>query len=1416
MLLAGADGHEETRVALEGVAHRIREEQLQVQRLGHILIGCGIAAVAAGEWLHGAGGAALWAWTAGVAGAGAVAIAASALWGEWRRRPRLRNAAAAAAAVLSLSLGAVLVAGALRVRRIECCWAAERERLVTRASERLDATLRRAVTEARRLAERGATAALLPDEERFTRLQEAVRDGPAGLERGVVILAPNGDPLAWAGRHRLVPTNDTAELRADITPFYVSLHARRQTRGDGSAIGTVLLYAAPVAPDSEEALSVAFTRSTGVALRFYAPSIATHDSDVFEFCPVKCDRTAARLFSVRPQPPEQGGAKLRTLRVTARVAAVLLVTALLLLLCAAPPGASRWSVLITGVWVVVRASVGLPVPFSSYFSPATFFRPVLEVAHVSAGSLSAVSGVLLLLAAALWRRGGVGGTGRGGTVGRPRWWQPGVAIVLLVVAPYLVRYFGRGITPPAGSVGFGLWLSWEAALALVSMALVVLAAALVRGPAEPRRVPWTVPAACVWAVIAGAAGLWLWQPYGAWPGWYTWVWLPALAGVIVPAPRRWALAGIATVAGTAAALVTWEAGVEGRISLAMRDAQRLGHEGDAVAVAKLERFGLELTTGASLLPPPRSAGDLYALWLRSPLAEDEYPVVLGLWSRTGRRLAELRLAALEGLSPSLLAALVRSAVDTAGFRVERLERIPGVHYVLVARLASGNRVTVGVGPRSRAMLPDRVARFLRGERVAQPPYTILLSLPNPSGPLPPADLEWSRVGWEARGDRSVELPGGVRHVHVRVDLRDPVALLVRGALVVLVDVALLGSAWLLLLFVSAGEWSRPPSLAAAFRSSYRVRLSAALAAFFVLPMLAFAAWSYARLREDARQDGDLLIRQTLRDAAATAGQMNLERPTVLDSAIMDLGQQLDADLWLYRAGRLAGTSAPVLDELGLVDPFLAPPVFERLAFEDELEATANDRTAGRPIRVGYKVVRAGPPDRLGVLAAPQLLDDERVRQQEEDLALALMLTTAAGLLAAVTLAGLAARTLARPVAALREAALAVGRGAALPPFPPGAPREFEPVLSAFERMAADVRRSQAALEEARQRTAQVLANVATGVMAVDPELRVTMANPRAEELLGSSLEPGDILTRATNVVWAPVWEAVQAFAAAPARPPEIVDREFEIAGRQIRVQLASLGPSPDGCVVALDDATALTRAARVLAWGEMARQVAHEIKNPLTPIRLGIQHLQRAREVRGGERAGASSKGARDFDATLQETSERILAEIDRLDAIARAFSRFGAPAAEQAPLEPVNLLVAAREVVQLYALGRTGGGASEREMDLTVTGEAGRPASARKDEVKEVLVNLLENARNAGARTVTVRISDGGLRLDVEDDGRGVPPESLPRVFEPTFSTTSSGSGLGLAIAKRLVESWGGTITLTSQIGRGATVTIAFRDAAK
>src|SRR2546422_6699006 len=486
-------------------------------------------------------------------------------------------------------------------------------------------------------------------------------------------------------------------------------------------------------------------------------------------------------------------------------------------------------------------------------------------------------------------------------------------------------------------------------------------------------------------------------------------------------------------------------------------------------------------------------------------------------------------------------------------------------------------------------------------------------------------VEWRREGWTARGEQHVDLPGGARHVHLWVELGGPWALLIRGILVVGLDVALLAGVWLFGLVVTEGWRARLPALLATLRASYRAQLTSVLVAFFVLPVLGFAAWSFARLADEARRSGDLLIRQTLRDAAGGAETVAGDPPDAIGRSLAELGRRLDAELWLYRRGVLVGTSSPVMAELGLVDPFLAPPAF-RATLEDELEITLDARTAGRPTRVGYRVVASGPPGEQAVLAAPQLLDDERVQQQQQDLALALVLGTLLGLVAAMYLAGVAARRLAKPVAALREAAIAVGRGSEPPAFPPGTPREFEPVLSAFDRMVTDVRRSQAALEEARQRTARVLANVATGVIAVDDGLRVTMANPRASELvLGGTetLAPGNVLPRATAAGWAPVWQAVAEFIAE--NRDVIQEREFDVAGRQIRVQLALLGAAPDGCVIALDDATALTKAARVLAWGEMARQVAHEIKNPLTPIRLGIQHLQR---VRG---KGHSTT----FDATL-------------------------------------------------------------------------------------------------------------------------------------------------------------------------------------
>ncbi len=226
-----------------------------------------------------------------------------------------------------------------------------------------------------------------------------------------------------------------------------------------------------------------------------------------------------------------------------------------------------------------------------------------------------------------------------------------------------------------------------------------------------------------------------------------------------------------------------------------------------------------------------------------------------------------------------------------------------------------------------------------------------------------------------------------------------------------------------------------------------------------------------------------------------------------------------------------------------------------------------------------------------------------------------------------------------------------------------------------------------------------------------------------------------------------------------------------------------------------DSRRRLAQQERQLAWAEMARQVAHEIKNPLTPIRLGVQHLKRAR---------AAGRG--DFDAILDQNVTRILAEIDRLDEIARAFSRYGMAPSQQAPATPTDVADIVRDVVALETMGE-----SSVEWRLH---DADRPAVAlvSEDELREVLLNILENARLASARRVDVVVRRGAseVTIVIADDGDGIAPEALPRIFEPHFSTRTSGSGLGLAISRRLIEGWGGGISVTSEAGKGTRVEVS------
>jgi signal transduction histidine kinase len=215
------------------------------------------------------------------------------------------------------------------------------------------------------------------------------------------------------------------------------------------------------------------------------------------------------------------------------------------------------------------------------------------------------------------------------------------------------------------------------------------------------------------------------------------------------------------------------------------------------------------------------------------------------------------------------------------------------------------------------------------------------------------------------------------------------------------------------------------------------------------------------------------------------------------------------------------------------------------------------------------------------------------------------------------------------------------------------------------------------------------------------------------------------------------------------------------------------------------------RAEKAAAWQAVARQVAHEIKNPLTPIKLTVQNLLAAYRESPDAFAEEFERGAR-----------LILDQIGALQRIAGAFHAYATfPAKEPRPVDVASLL---RDVATLYAAA----GGSEVVVEAPPD-----PLTIRADydELRRALINLVTNARQAGATRVVLRAAaeDGLARLDVVDNGTGIPPELRARVFDPAFTTKESGAGLGLKIVKRIVGDYGGHLELQSEPGRGTRFTI-------
>jgi two-component system, NtrC family, nitrogen regulation sensor histidine kinase NtrY len=417
------------------------------------------------------------------------------------------------------------------------------------------------------------------------------------------------------------------------------------------------------------------------------------------------------------------------------------------------------------------------------------------------------------------------------------------------------------------------------------------------------------------------------------------------------------------------------------------------------------------------------------------------------------------------------------------------------------------------------------------------------------------------------------------------------------------------------------------------------------------------------------------------------------------------------------------------------------------------------------------------------------------------------------LLAAIWMGLALANRLARPVGALIAASERVRKGELSARVAETDDDDELGTLSrAFNRMTGEIESQRSELVEAnrqienrRRFTEAVLGGVSAGVVGLDEAGRVAYPNLSASRLLDTDLETR-IGERLGEIVpeLAPLIEQARESPEKPASAQVHLAREGQRRTFSVRVAQARLGDGTLGLVATFDDVTDLESAQRTAAWSDVARRIAHEIKNPLTPIQLSAERLKR--------KYLSEIKSDPETFSLCTDTIVRQVGDIGRMVDEFSAFARMPAP--KMAEEDAADLV---RQTAFLQQTARTD---IEWIVDLPKT-----PMRLRLDprQIGQALTNLLQNALDAIAGRedadaprgrVEVRLAyDGAGRpfVSVADNGKGLPKDNRDRLTEPYVTTRAKGTGLGLAIVKKIMEDHGGAVILAERDGGGAVVTLQF-----
>jgi two-component system, NtrC family, nitrogen regulation sensor histidine kinase NtrY len=583
----------------------------------------------------------------------------------------------------------------------------------------------------------------------------------------------------------------------------------------------------------------------------------------------------------------------------------------------------------------------------------------------------------------------------------------------------------------------------------------------------------------------------------------------------------------------------------------------------------------------------------------------------------------------------------------------------------------------------------------------------------------------------------------------------------------------------------------------------------------------------------------------LADGLAAADLNSPDVRAVRAQLTRDVNERRIGMVQVYRAQARSDGSVDVTPVVDVVSPTM-PQEWSR-ASADRMAARAAAGTEAQPRTLepvtgggdllhAASVIRNGARQVTGVVVASDYLsgdlasrsrrmtkayeDYTQLRVLREPLAgvyLSFFLMVTLLILVSSTWMGLfLAKRITRPVQMLSVAAREIGQGRYDQRIEHEATDEFGSMIEAFNAMAAELASSRRRLERAaidlerknqevdgrRRYIETILERVATGVVSIDPAGRIGTVNSAAMRLL--EIDASTMGRPAVDVfgrqdlkpINGVLDQAARARADAFAQEVALVreGRELHVAAAATRLTTAE--GDYEGTVLVLDDVTPLIRTQKVAAWREVARRLAHEIKNPLTPIQLSAERMRR-------KLAGLGEP----LEGLVQECTSTIIGEVESLKNLVDEFSQFARmPAPRAVPTDLHQLL---GDALTLYD-GLLTGVTFERRF-------ASELPQVRVDpeQMRRVIVNLVDNAIEATDRRGTIAIetahdpSNSLVRVTVADDGPGIPPEEREKLFLPYYSTKGRGSGLGLAIVRRIVAEHGGSIDVAENVPRGTRFTI-------